>query len=112
MARYKTLDDANLSDGLHTLFTYAEDIVPGFTGMILFALFIILLMGSYYSQRRITGKGDFPASFAASTFVVFIISIVMSLIPDFINQTYVIMTLVMATIGMIWLYLSRRDAGI
>lgn len=112
MTHYKTLDDTNLSEGLHTLFTYAEDTVPGFMGLLLFGIFLILLLGSYYSSRRLVGKGDFPASFAASSFTTFVIAIVMSLIPNLVQQEIVIITLVVATIGMIWLYLSRRDLGI
>jgi len=36
---YETLDSINTSEGLHTLYTYANSVVPILTPLLLFGLF-------------------------------------------------------------------------
>jgi len=109
---YQTIADVNTSAGPHTLFVYAAGVVDSFIPMLIFATFVICLMGSYFSQRRLTGKGDLPASFAAASFVTTIVAFVMSLIPGLIHNSVVIVMVVVSVLGVIWLWLSRGDTGI
>jgi len=109
---YRTIADVNTTAGPHTLFVYAAEIVPSFIPMVIFAIFLIALLGSYFSQRRLTGSGDFPASFAAASFISTIIAFVMSLLPGLINNNVVIIMVVISVLSVVWLYLSRGDTGI
>ncbi len=103
---WKTLDDVNTSEGVHTIATYVADTVPIFMPMILFAIFIIAGLGSFFASIRVTGRGDFPASFAAAGFLTAIVATFMSLIP-LINLATLSLTYAIAIVGVIWLFFSR-----
>ena len=108
---YRTYASWNKS-GLDQLFVYAANIDNGvgilFISLLLFSVFMITLLGSYFSSRRMSGDGDFAASFAAAGFLTFIIALIMTLIPGFINMTTVVITLIVAIIGVLFLYFSKR----
>lgn len=103
---YRTIEDINQS-GLNGILVTTSDAVPILPALILFALFVILSFGSYYSTIRRLGRADFPASFAVAGFVCVIVSILMSLIPNFISTEIVTMTIVLEIIFVGWLYFSR-----
>ena len=109
---FTEINDVNTSAGVHTLFQYSADIVPIFIPLLMFAMFIIVLMGSYFTQRRLTGKGDFPASFSVAGFILVVMTFVLSLIPNLVNDFLLIIAVVIALLGMVWLYLSRRESGL
>jgi|TARA_R100001530_G_C4292979_1_gene148502 hypothetical protein len=105
---YPTLADVNTSEGMHVIFTYANDITGGLlVNATLFAFFVIIMMSTYFSQQRVSGKGDMPSSFAVAGYLTGGLAILFSLIPNFINTTSVVMVIVIATIGTLWLFLSR-----
>jgi len=106
---YRTLDDVNTSAGIHTIFQYAATEVPILTPLILFALFTIISIGSYYSAIRLSGKGDFPASFAAAGFITSIVAVMFTLIPGMINIETLAVTFVIGIIGVLWLFFSRNN---
>ena len=97
--------------GLDQLFVYAANIDNGvgviFVSLLLFSVFMITLLASYFSSKRF-GDGDFAASFAAAGFLTFIIALTMTLIPGFINMTTVVITLIVAIVGVLFLYFSSR----
>lgn len=107
---YKTLDDVNTTKGVHTLITYVAETVPIFTPLMLFAIFIISCLGSYFASIRLSGRGDFPASFAAAGFITTIVATVMSLIPGLINLPILVSCYGIAIVGGIWLYFSRNSS--
>ena len=72
---YTTLNEFNQT-GIEGLFRYTAEIVPIFFPLVLFAFFIVIMLGtSLLSTRR-----NFGESFAIAGFVTFIVSIVMSMI--------------------------------
>jgi len=75
------IGDVNVSEGMHKILIYVADIEPIFFPLLLFAIFIILAIGSYLLQKNTTGRGDLKASLAASGFVTTLIAYVLSLIP-------------------------------
>lgn len=106
---YETMEGLNASEGFHILFVYVNDVTQGlFSGMLLFALFIIVLMGSFYAKQRSTGRGDFPASFAAAGFITVTASLLMLLVPGLINTSVIAITVVVAIISVLTLALSNR----
>jgi hypothetical protein len=74
------------------------------------AFYLVILLGSYFSQQRLTGRGDFAASMAVAGFVTFISAILMSMIPDFITLTPMIISALVAILGVAILYASKREA--
>src|SRR3990167_10910402 len=84
---YETLADRNSSEGIQTIFVYVNDVTDGlFINLLLFCLFLIVVFSSYYSQKRLTGAGDFPASFATAGFLTAILSFILLLVPNLINR--------------------------
>lgn len=108
---YDTLTNTsryNVSEGAQVLLVYANDITGGLmTPLILFAFFIIIMMGSYFATKRQIGTGNLPASFTVAGFTTFGLSILMSLIPNLINPLVYVICLAISVIGLIWLMFSR-----
>lgn len=101
---YETLFEANKTSILGII-SYVNEIVPIFTPLMLFALWIIILLGSYYSQIRTRGYGDFLGSFAVANLVVAVLSIVMTLSPEpIINIPTVLICITLAIIGVAILF--------
>lgn len=109
---YTEFGDYNTSEGITSLFTYSVETVPVFVPLLLFAIFIISVVGSFFAQKRIVGRGDLPGSFAVGSWLTAILAIVLSLIPDFIRTGTLVFTIALAILGTIWLYVSRMDQGI
>lgn len=107
MPRYKELSEVNTSAGIHELFIYAAEVVPIFIPLVLFALFIISCLGSFFAQKRLTGRASFPASFAVGGFITLLVAFMMTLIDGLINTSTLIVTLLVAMVGIFWLIFSR-----
>lgn len=103
---YQTFQEYNQT-GLDGLFTYAASTVPSFIPLLLFALFSITLLATYFSQKRLTGRGDFISSFATSGYLTVIVAFFMSLVEGLINRATLIMTVAVAIIATILLLTSR-----
>lgn len=95
---------------------YVMDIWNGFVPMLLFVFFMIILLASYFSQRRTTGRGSFPSSFAVAGFSTAVLSILVSIgvkitageVGGVIILSMVV-SIVVASAGVLWL-LSSRDS--
>ena len=105
---FETISSRNTSAGIHTLFLYVADIVPIFIPLVLFAIFMITMLATYFSQRRITGRGDFPASFVTGGFLTVIIALVLSMVENLVNTITLSTTIVVVVVGVIWLFISKR----
>lgn len=79
----------------------------GFIPMILFALFVIVLFSTFFTQKRFTGREDFFASFATAGFFTAVIALIMTLVDGLINNYTLTFTVVIAIIGVILLFFSR-----
>jgi len=102
---YQTFQEYNQTD-LTGLFTYPAKVVPAFTPLILFALFTISLLASYFSQKRLTGRGDFMGSFAVAGYFTAVIAFIMSLVPGLIDLITLVICIVVAIIGTILLLIK------
>jgi hypothetical protein len=81
------------------LFVYVSQAVPIFIPLLLMSLFVIVSLGSFFAQRRLTGTGNFWGSFAVAGYFIAVVSGVMSLIPNLINSFVVVICIVIAVIG-------------
>lgn len=106
---YQTLDSVNTTAGIHTLYTYANGVVPILTPMILFGLFLTTLMVSYFSQIRLRGTANLSASFTVSSFFVSVVATFMSFIDGFINPTTMITCYCITFLGFLWMFTTDRN---
>jgi len=104
---YNTFAEWNKT-GLDQMFVYAADVVPLFIPFFLLSFFIIIVLASYFSSKRLSNDGDLAASFAVAGFSTFILALVMSLIPGLIPTTYVVIILAIAILGVLFLFFSKR----
>ena len=109
MVRETYTEGVNATEGLHTVLTYVNDVTGGmFVPLMLFAIFFVVMMGTYYSAKRLSGDGNFPASFAVAGFMTTGASFIMMLIPGLINTITVVLTLTISVVGVLWLFFSNR----
>ena len=106
---YKTLDAYNTSEGLHVLFYYVADVVPGFVPLVLFAFWTIATFGSFFAQKRIEGRGSFQASFAVGSYATTVAAVMLSLIPNMISLSTLVMTFGISIAATIWLVIPSGN---
>lgn len=108
---YKEISDFNTTGGIESLFQYSAEVVPVFIPLVLFAVFLVATLGSYFARMRsnFDKKGDFPASFAVGSWITAIIAVTLSLFENLIRTSTVVTTIALAITGMIWLYVSRME---
>lgn len=107
---FEELNERNLSEGLHILFIYANDVTGNWlVPLILMAFFGILGMGSFFASERMSGQGDFAVSFAVAGFSTFGLTLIMSLAPGLIRTTEIITVLAIAIMGFVFLYFSKKE---
>ena len=94
--------------GMDGLFLYPASVVPLFIPLVLFALFSITLMATFFSQKRLTGRGDFLASFSVASFFVAIVAFVMTLVDGLISLPTLVICAAIAIIGVV-LLLTGKD---
>lgn len=104
---YTTFAEWNKT-GLDQMFVYAADVVPIFIPFFLFSFFMIITLASYFSSKRLSNDGDLAASFAVAGFSTVVLALVMSLIPGLIANYLVVITIVVAVLGILFLFLSKR----
>lgn len=106
---YPDLSTVNATNDLSQLLIYANTVTDGiFMPGMLFAFFCVIWLGSYFAQLRFTGKGKFDASFTVAGFSTFGMSVLMMLSPGLIGTQYVVMSLAVSLIGVIWMYFSNE----
>jgi len=103
---YQTISDYNVSSPEQIL-SYVATTVDIFIPMMLFSLFIITLLGTYFAQQRIQGRGKFASSFAVAGYFTLIIAFFLSLIPNVINTLELVVTFIVAIVGTAMLLFSE-----
>lgn len=107
---YPGLETINGVNDTSQYLVYANQVTGGiFTPLVLFAFFVVICLGSFFSWQRTTGRGDFVVSFAVAGYVTFGLAIILSLADGLINISTIVTVLVIAIVGTIWLYLSKRN---
>lgn len=104
---YEEFSSRNISDGFQVLFVYANDVTSGiFSNMLLFALFIIVLLGSFFASKRQTGSGNLAISFAVAGYFITGASLIMSFVDGLVNVYTIIICIGIAVIGTLWLLIE------
>lgn len=105
---YITPTEFNMSGGIHRTFLYVAEVVPIFFPLILMAFFLISLLGIYFSQRRLTGQGDFFVAFAVAGYLVTLLAFAFSLFEGLIGSSVVIICVVVSLVATALLFITRR----
>jgi len=108
---FQTLADVkNSTTDLSQLLIYTNDITGGSAmPIVLFAFFVISFLGSAFLNVRFRGVFRFDFCFAAAGFTTFGLACIMSLKNGLLNPFYLILSIIVAVIGVAILYLSSND---
>jgi len=105
---HESITNINMTEGFHTIFIYVNNATRGlFIRMLLFSIWIIFAFGSYFIQKRTTGKGDFPASVAIAGFVTAVTAILLRMVAGLVDTASFWVSMIMAIIGIAWLFLAK-----
>ena len=104
---YQTFTEFN-NTGMDGLFLYPASVVPSFIPLVLFALFVITLMATFFSQKRLSGRGDFLASFSVASFFTAVIAFSMTLVDGLISLPTLVITVAVAIIGVVLLITGKE----
>jgi len=108
MSHYDTFREFNQT-GLTGLLTYPAHVVPAFTPMLLFAIFMITFLGTFFGQARITSRGgDFFSSFAVASFFMTFTSLMFTLVDGLIN-TATIVVCVGVLVGSVLMLMTTKS---
>lgn len=67
--------------GLDSLFCYANDVTFGyFMPLVVFAVFVVLVVGMYNIQKKASGYGDLPQTLSVGSFTTTVFCIILRLI--------------------------------
>ncbi len=107
---YQTIDQFNNSEGPAALFQYSNSITGGlFSRLLLFAIFMIIMLGSFFSQRRIDGNEDMAGSAAMAGFITSGAAIILSFIPGMVTTADVVITISITIVMVLWLLTSKSS---
>ena len=99
----------NASDGLQTMFAYANDLTGGiFVPGLIFMFFCVIALGSFFSKLRLTGDGDMLGSLAASSFATTGLTVILTIGSGLVNL-YTLVIVISVTIMFTWLLIFRED---
>lgn len=105
----ETLAARNMTQGLNTVFVYINDITYGyFIRLLLFMVWIGIVFGVFYYQKRQNGVGDFSMSIVVGCIVTMIVTIMLSLIDGLVDSTtYAIVFVLMAISIMLFFFVKE-----
>lgn len=102
---YPGLDTVNATDDVSALFVYVNEVTGGIAiPTVLFAFFIVLFLGGGFAQMRFRGSARWDFAFTVAGFATFGLAVLMSTRTGLLNPTYLIISLGIAILGVIWIY--------
>ena len=109
MGHLDELSTVNLTDDITGIFLYTNTVTDGlFTPMMVFAFFMVIMLGSFFSMKRIEGKGDLLASFTVAAFLSTGLSVIMLMRAGLINPAVPLLTIALTIAGIAGMYLVPK----
>ena len=105
---YAEPSSVNLSEGFDNVFVYIQGQVPIFVPMLLLTFFMIVMLGGFFSQRRLIGEGQFVMWMAIAGYLTAGLAFLMTLAEGLINLTTLIIVITIAIFSTV-LFLLTRD---
>lgn len=106
---YPGLGTVNATTDVTNLLVYVNDITYGRAmPMVLLSFFLVAFLAGAFAQMRFKGQMRMDFSFAAAGFATFGLAVIMSLKNGLLNPIYLLVSLGVAILGVIFLWL-RSD---
>lgn len=99
----------NISSGMDDALVGIFTMVPIFTPMMLFFIFLVVLIGGSSAQSRRTGTADIPLWSTIASLSTMMIALALSLISGMIQTFTLVVVVVITIISGIWLFLDRNN---
>lgn len=104
-----TCTTANNYTGVTGVMSCINQAVPVFTPFILVSIWVVVVLGTYFTQQRLRGYGDFFGSFAVGSIFVAILSVIAYMVnPPIISKIPVFVAILMGFIGMVILFANNE----
>jgi hypothetical protein len=107
---YTTFHEFNQT-GMSGLLLFAQHTWSGFIPLLLFVFFSIIMLATYFSQRRLTGKSDFVGSLAAASYATTVLAFVLSLIDGLINLYTLSFCIIISILATFFLLTSKESSA-
>lgn len=105
-------DIPNATGGLDTIGVQLVNTVPGFTPMLLFFVFMVILIGGITRQTTRNGTADYPMWFVIASMSTFFVALLMSVTSGFIQLDWLVVTLVILIFSGVWFFLDQKQSEI
>lgn len=106
---YETLTERNITQ-VGDYFDYANDLTSGiFVSMFLFSFFMIILIGGYYTQKRLDGSANFLNNLVVASYLTTILSVLLSFIAGLIPATTIFICAIISVLTTLWLYYEKDN---
>lgn len=106
---YEEITTMDMSLGPISLIRYVNNITDGlFMTFIIGFLYIVIVMGMYYAQKRQSGDGKPAVCMAVGGYAMSIAVFILGMIPGMINGIIVTEVIIMATVGTFWLFFAKK----
>lgn len=107
---YPTLATVNATTDLTPLLTYWNTITNGLAmPLVLACFFLIIFFGTFFAQLRFSGRIRPETSFTAASFASVGLAVILSSQNGILDSSYIIITGVLAVVGVAWLYFSPSE---
>ena len=102
----------NSTEGIDEIITQTIEIFPGFTPMILFFIFFVVLIGGITRQKIKTGIADYPAWAVVASLATLLPALLFSVSAGFIRLDWLVIVLTLNISSAIWFFLDMKPSEI
>jgi hypothetical protein len=108
---YPDISSINMTDDLGNLLVYVNnDLTNGyFSPLVLGAFFLIVFIGGFIMQMRLSGRGRPDYSFATAGFLTTGLAVLMSMKTGLLSSNYLLICIAISILGVVWLILGREN---
>lgn len=82
--------------------------VPGFIPLFLLFVWGVVFLGGVSRQKARTGTADYPMWSVTASLSIFMLTLIMSVIPGFINLNWLAVVIVITIFSGVWLFLDKK----
>ena len=105
---HELITERNMTEGMHILFVYVNDVTGGlFIKALLISIWMIVTMGIYFSQKKSVGRGDFPMCVAVGGFVVVVFASIFRIVPGLLDTLTFSIAILLALLGIAYFFYSK-----
>jgi len=106
---YPLINTYNMSEGMHILFLYVNDVTGGlWIKLTLFAFWAIVTFGLYFGLQKRIGTGDFPASVATGCFVTATLAVILKVVAGLIDPITMTILWALTLVSFLWVMFSKQ----